>query len=141
LLKKDNNDLLIKKYKNFFINNKFIKLSNHINNKNSDNFNNNEYKAFKRIYVDKLLNNLSINSSINNLFYKFYNVPNINDYNKIKNYLDDYIISISIYDIDSLYKKNNNNSLYNNNKLLLSKNYNDNYVINLPHFIKMYGIK
>ena len=99
-----------------------------------------DYLIFNKIYQNKLLNNTKINSSLNNLFYKFYNVPKIMNYNKIKNYFTNYKIRTKNLIYDKQIIKNLDNNLKNND-LVLNKNYTNNLVIDLSKFVKMYGFR
>ncbi len=93
------------------------------------------YLIFNKIYSNKLLNNIKINSSLNNLFHKFYNIPKISSYHNIKNFFTNYKIRTK----NLIYSKQiNKNS---NNNLVFNKNYTNNLVIDLSKFVKMYGFR
>lgn len=85
---------------------------------------------FKSSYSINLLNNSIIDSSLNNLFYKFYNIPKFINYNSIINYFKNYKI---ILNFDGAKKKHN---IY---KKMLHKN--SMLSIDLKNFIKMYGFR
>ena len=87
----DNED--IKLYSNIINFNNITKFKENISNvnKKKDTFVNHKitshYLIFNKIYCNKLLNNIKINSSLNNLFNKFYNVPKISNYYILKVFL------------------------------------------------------
>lgn len=93
---------------------------------------------FKRKYNHIFLNNFHIGSSLNNLFYKFYNIPKFLFYKQIKIYLKNYKIILKNKNFNRNFKKNKKSFNY---LKLLNKNYNNNIIINLSKFIKMYGFK
>lgn len=97
------------------------------------------YSLFNRIYENKLLNNLKISSSLNNLFYKFYNIPQIFNYNKIRKYF----INYKIRSREIIYNRGNTTDIdfKTNNDIVLNKNFTSNIVIDLSKFIKMYGFR
>jgi hypothetical protein len=95
---------------------------------------------FKKKYNHVFLNNFQIGSSLNNLFYKFYNIPRFLFFKQIKIYLKNYKVLLR----NKNYKKNYKILLKKNNfkhLKLLNKNYNNNMIINLSKFIRMYGFK
>jgi hypothetical protein len=103
-------------------------------------------KLFKKKYNHIFLNNFQIGSSLNNLFYKFYNIPRFLFYKQIKIYLKNYKIIL----INHNFRKNKKKNIKKINKKniksfkhlkLLSKNYNNNMIINISKFIRMYGFK
>lgn len=95
---------------------------------------------FKKKYNHIFLNNFKIGSSLNNLFYKFYNIPRFLFFKQIKIYLKNYKILIRNWNYKKnykvLFKKKNFNHLK-----LLNKNFNNNLIINLSKFIRMYGFR
>lgn len=93
------------------------------------------YNIFNKIYSNKLLNNIKINSSLNNLFHKFYDIPKISSYHNIKTFFTNYKIRTK----DLIYSKQTNKNLTNN--LVFNKNYTNNLVIDLSKFVKMYGFR
>jgi hypothetical protein len=103
---------------------------NNIINKNIINI----YLQYKNIYNNKLLNKITINSSLNNLFYKFYNIPNLLNFNEIKKYF----IGFKIRTKKLSYSKQINTT---RNSLIFSKNYNNQMVTDLSVFIKIYGFR
>ena len=92
LLNNQNNED-IKLYSNIIKFNNITKFKKNISNfnKKKDTFINHKitshYLIFNKIYCNKLLNNIKINSSLNNLFNKFYNVPKISNYYILKIFL------------------------------------------------------
>lgn len=93
------------------------------------------YVQFNKIYEDKLLNKITINSSLNNLLFKYYNIPGILNYNEIKKYF----LNFKIRTKKLIYSKQRNKAT--NNIFLFNKNYNNQMVINLPEFISIYGFR
>jgi hypothetical protein len=93
---------------------------------------------FKKKYNHIFLNNFQISSSLNNLFHKFYNIPKFLFYKQIKIYLKNYKIIFKNKNFNKNSKQNKKNF-----KLLklLNKNYNNNIIVDLSNFIKMYGFK
>lgn len=138
-LNKNSNDDIIKAYDHIINFNSYTKIEIKkffINRKMGiDNKIISDYLLFNKIYQNKLLNNIGITSSINNLFYKFYNAPKIMNYNKIKNYFINYKIRTK----NLIYDKQIIKIL--DNDLILNKNYTNNLVIDLSKFVKMYGFR
>ena len=94
------------------------------------------YLKFSKIYKNKLLNsNVQINSSINNLFFRFYDVPRISNYYQIKKYLADYKVRSKklVYDKQIASSKNT--------RLAFNKNYKNNLLIDISKFVSMYGLR
>jgi hypothetical protein len=87
--------------------------------------------SFNSLYSIIFINKNNIHSSLNNLFYKFYNIPKFINYKGIKNYFKNYKI---ILDYSSGPKKRHNLC-----KKILHK---DTILsIDIKKFIKMYGFR
>ncbi len=96
------------------------------------------YGRFNNIYKYKLLNGINIHSSLNNLFNKFYDVPRISGYHRIKKYFGDYRIRTKklIYNKQIL-----KNSLSKDYGIVFNKNYTNNTIVDLSQFVNMYGFR
>jgi hypothetical protein len=90
---------------------------------------------FKKRYNLKLINKYNIDSSLNNLFNKFYNIPKLTNFSVLKNYLKNYKIILNNHDIKKIDKGNFISDI------ILYKNYTKNINLNLSKFIKMYGFR
>jgi hypothetical protein len=82
---------------------------------------------------------MKINSSLNNLFFKFYSVPKICNYKNIRNFFVNYKTRTK----NLIYSKqiNKNQTDLKTNNLVFNKNYTNNLVIDLSKFVKMYGFR
>lgn len=102
----------------------------------------NNYKLFQKKYNQKLLNAYNIGSSLNNLFYKYYNVPKLENYKAYNNYFKQFKLIISDkLDKKKLKVKKTSYKKYRGIKLLFHKNFINTFNINLYKFYIMYGFK
>ena len=92
------------------------------------------YSRFSSLYKNTLLNNINIQSTLNNFFSKFYNIPKISSYANLKKYFTHYKIRTKklIY---------SNQKIKKNKSVVWNKNYSNNNVVDVSEFVNMYGFR
>jgi hypothetical protein len=130
-------DDTVKAYSSIINSHDSTNISRKIYNKKNININNEifiHYLKFSNIYKDTLLNTINIQSSLNNFFAKFYNIPNISNYHNIKKYFKHYKIRTK----KLVYHKQ---IIKHSKSIVFNKNYTNNLVVDLSEFLNMYGFR